>query len=175
MLRRVRSDRNELNRNERPIDFSLIHLIRFLSFRTNPFKLCFVSLVWSLFSPYSFLIKISPETHTYKVAKEITAHCGWLQIVSLRLLSHFTLLIYLLTFLEVTVLLRQLYLIDHVGWYVTEIPLQILTPLADQEVLEKQEATFNCEVSKPNQVMQFDSQNVLRYFNYIFHIYVWSS
>ena len=58
MLRRVRSDRNELNRNERPIDFSLIHLIRFLSFRTNPFKLCFVSLVWSLFSPYSFLIKI---------------------------------------------------------------------------------------------------------------------
>ena len=40
-------------------------------------------------------------------------------------------------------------------WYVTEIPLQIVTPLQDQEVMEKQEATFVCEVSKPNQTAKW--------------------
>jgi len=40
---------------------------------------------------------------------------------------------------------------DRSGPCVAEIPLQIVTPLQDQEVMEKQEATFSCEVSKPNQ------------------------
>ena len=36
-----------------------------------------------------------------------------------------------------------------------EIPVQITTPLQDQEVMEKQEATFVCEVSKPNQTAKW--------------------
>jgi len=36
-----------------------------------------------------------------------------------------------------------------------EVPLQITSPLQDQEVLEKQEATFVCEVSKPNQTARW--------------------
>jgi len=38
---------------------------------------------------------------------------------------------------------------------VTEVPLQIVTPLQDQEVMEKQEAVFICEVSKPNQTAKW--------------------
>lgn len=33
----------------------------------------------------------------------------------------------------------------------TEAPLEIVIPLQDQEILERQTATFVCEVSKPNQ------------------------
>ena len=43
---------------------------------------------------------------------------------------------------------------------VTEIPLQIVTPLQDQEVMEKQEATFVCEVSKPNQTAKWQRNGV---------------
>ena len=32
----------------------------------------------------------------------------------------------------------------------TEAPAEILVPLADQKVVEKETATFQCEVSKPN-------------------------
>jgi len=39
--------------------------------------------------------------------------------------------------------------------FFTEIPVQITTPLQDQEVMEKQEATFVCEVSKPNQTAKW--------------------
>ena len=37
----------------------------------------------------------------------------------------------------------------------TEVPLEITTPLQDQEVMEKQAATFVCEVSKPNQAARW--------------------
>lgn len=43
----------------------------------------------------------------------------------------------------------------HVYLWLTEIPVDFIRPLENQEIFEKQTATFECEVNKPKQIAEW--------------------